>query len=367
MNFDITDEQRRTQQAARDFAERVLAPLAADVDRLGRLERETIAQLGEAGWLGMTIPGEHGGSDVDFVGLVLALEELAAVCANTAAFVATNVLVTRALLKYGSEAQLDSLLPALARGQTTAAPAMIDPDELVNAQRHDDGSYKLYGKLSGMTLFGQPDHVFTFGYDSAAGVVKAFVIPYVVGENLQATVLPASLGKRAAGLATLALDGVRVSGSAVRGESGASCAIAMLDDARILAAAEALGIARAAYDRAILHVKALPKSTDPGLLGVQVLVADMCVELEAARLLTLRAARHADADVGSSSERSMAKLFASEMANRVVQKAMQIQGASEVLSTPSVERNFRDARMTELSEDSLATQRAVIAQAMLRS
>jgi butyryl-CoA dehydrogenase len=146
----------------------------------------------------------------------------------------------------------------------------------------------------------------------------------------------------------------------------------MLADGRILAAAEAIGIARAAYERAVLHIKhTLPKSTEPGLMGVQVMLADMCVEIEAARLLTLRAAGQADAEVASGTEksmaRSMAKMFASEMATRVAHKAMQIHGARHVATNPSVERNFRDACMIELSEDGLEKQRSIIGRTMLKA
>ena len=368
MNFDITEDQRRTQQAARDFAERVLAPRAADVDREGQLAPETIAQLAEAGWLGMTIPEAHGGSGGDFTSLVLAIEEFAVACTNTAAFVGANVLVARALLAHGNEAQQSELLPAVVRGKKTIALATLNPDELLDASRQSDGSYELRRKTDSVTLFGQPEQVIVFGYDADAAVVKTFVVPYDA-KNLEATVLPASLGKRAAHLCTLRFDAVHVAESALLGTPSDELDVAhtAMEDGRVLAAAEAIGTARAAYDRAVQHVKTLPKSTEPGLLGLQVLVADMCVEIEAARLLMLRAARQADAGVASGSERSMAKLFATEMATRVAHKALQIHGARAIATNPSLERHFRDARMTELSDDGLEVQRANIAQTMLKA
>ncbi|HRI70166.1 MAG TPA: acyl-CoA dehydrogenase family protein, partial [Polyangium sp.] len=219
MNFDITDEQRRTQQAAREFAERVLVPKADDVDRLGKIEPETIAQLGEAGWLGKTIPEAHGGADGDFVGLVLVLEELAAACANTAALVATNVVVARALLKYGTEEQKNKLLPLIARGQTTVAHAGVEPFEMLALTRHEDGTCELNGKLAAMDVFGLPGHVLVFGYDDSAQTARAFVLPYTA-QNLTATVLPGTLGKRGMGLATLPFDRVRVPQAMMIGEEG---------------------------------------------------------------------------------------------------------------------------------------------------
>ncbi|MBK9258417.1 MAG: acyl-CoA dehydrogenase family protein [Polyangiaceae bacterium] len=373
MNFDITEDQLRTQQVARDFAAHVLAPRATDVDQNARIEAESIGQLGDAGWLGMTIPEAFGGSGGDFVALALAIEEFAAACANSAGFVAANVaLACRPLLAYGSDTQKRELLTPLARGKTTLAFAPADPDNLgagvVHAERQHDGSFVLRGETSPVTLFGQPDHVLVFAR-TADERVTAFVVPYGAA-NLHVTVLPGHLGKRAARLGVLRFDGVQLPASAAVGQQGDGLSIARsaLDDARIAAAAEALGIARAAYEKAALHVKQeSPKTPAPGLLGVQVMLADMCVEVEAARLLTLRAARQADAGTTSGSERSMAKLFASEMSTRVAHKAMQILGARNVATTPSLERHFRDARMAELSDDPPEVQRAIIAAAMLKA
>jgi len=372
MNFEITEDQRRTQQAARDFAHRVLAPGAADVDRQGRLDTETITQLVDGGWLGLTIAETAGGSGGDWVSLALAVEELAAGCANAAAFVAANVIVARVLVAYGNDTQKSELLAAVLRGKTTVALVSIDVDNpasgAFDARRHDDGSFELHGETDLITMFGQPDHVIVLACIPDERLT-AFVVPYAA-ENVQATVLPASLGQRAATLATLRVDGVRVSETAVLGSVGEGLSIArtMLADGRIVSAAEAIGIARAAYERAVLHVKhTLPKSPEPGLLGVQVLLADACVDIEAARLLTLRAARQADAGVGSDAERSMAKLFASEMSTRVAHKALQIHGARYVSTSPSLERHFRDARRAELSDDGLDMQRSIIGRTMLKA
>lgn len=360
MNFEITDEQQRTQQTARDFASRVLAPRAADVDRQGRLDAETITQLGEAGWLG--------GSASDNVGLALAIEEFAAACANTAAFVAANTLVAHALATFGNDTQKGELLSAVVHGQTTVAFASIDPDNLgsgiLEARRRDDGTLELRGETSLLTMFGQPEHIVVFA-QLADDQLTAFVVPYG-SANLHATVLPTSLGKRAANLGTLSFDGVSVPETAMLGPVGGGLNVAhsALADGRIFAAAEAIGISRAAYERAVVHMKhTLPKSTEPGLLGVQVMLADMCVEIEAARLLVLRAA----GQKASSAERSIAKLFASEMSTRVAHKAMQIHGARHVATNPSLERHFRDARTTELSNDGLDTQRSIIGRTMLKA
>lgn len=370
MNFDITEEQRRTQQAAHDFAERVLAPHAADVDRHGQLDADARAKLGDAGWLGMTIPTPRGGSGGDLTSLALTIEELAAACANSAAFVGANVVAARTIHSFGNETQRSALVPGLVSGATSMAITSLDPERLptdaVEARHRDDGTYELHGRANVVEVFGAFVHALVFARTDSTWT--AFVIPYA-SPNLYVTVLPASFGKRAANLGTLSFDGVVASESAILGtaHAGLDVARAVLADMRITAAAEAIGVARAAYERAVLHVKGLPKSTEPGLLGSQVLIADMCVELEAARLLLLRATRQAENEVVSGSERSMAKLFALEMSTRVVHKAMQIVGVRSVLATPSLERNQRDARMSELSEDGLDTQRAIIARTMLKA
>ncbi len=372
MNFDITEDQQRLQQAAREVAARVLAPRAAKIDRDACLDPEVILALAEGGWLGSTIPEALGGSGGDFVSFALAIEEMAVACSNSAAFVVTNVaLVARSIAKFGTDEQKRQILVPMARGQVTAAFAAIDPDDLAAAvptyEQLADGSFVLRGETGPVTLFGQPGQMLVFA--RAGEVLTAFVIPYDA-PNLVATVLPASLGKRAASLAMLRFNEVRVARNAVLGAVGEGLTVALsaLGDARIGAAAEALGIARAAYEQAVAHVKQEPpKPAVPGLLGRQAMLADMCVDIEAARLLTLRAAGLADAGESSASERSMAKLFASEMSTRVAHKAMQILGARSVSTTPNVERHYRDARMTELSDENTETQRSIIARTMLKA
>lgn len=373
MNFDLTENQQRIQQAAREFATRVLAPRAADVDRNAQLDAESVGQLGRSGFFGMTIPEVFGGSGGDIVAFALAVEELAAACANSAACVATTVAhACRPLLLHGSETQKGDLLPALAGAKTTIAFATIDPDNLasgvLDAERMQDGSFVLRGETGLATFFGEPEHVIVFARLPGEHIT-AFVVPHD-SVNVRVTVLPESLGKRAAKLGGFRFDGVHAAETAVLGRvnAGLEVARAAQEDARIAAAAEAVGIARAAYERAALYVKQQsPKTPAPGLLGVQAMLADMCVDVDAARLLTLRAAQLADAGVSSASERSMAKLFASEMSTRVAHKAMQIHGTRNVAATPNLERHFRDARMTELSDDPPEQQRSVIAAAMLKA
>jgi len=371
MNFELSEEQLRTQQAAREFADRVLAPRAANVDREGKLDADTISELRDTGFFGLTIPKSLEGSEQDFVTLALVIEELAAGCANTAAFVGTNVVTARALLAHGNDELKSEFLTNVAQGATLSGFVLPDFDSaaasLPDVTDKGDGMFEFRGQTGPMTWFNYMTRTVVFGRTSTDGVT-AFYLPNQLSQ-WSVTVLPASLGKRAAGLATAQLNGLVAPKMLMLGElhGGAAVARSLLADARIIAAAEAIGIARAAYEQAVKQVKQTTSKAEPGLTGNQVFLADICVEIEAARLLTLRAAHQADAEGSSSSERSMAKLFAAEMATRAAHKTMQIFGGLLTATNPNLERNFRDARMTELSPDSLELQRAVIARNMLNS
>lgn len=371
MNFDLSEEQLRTQQNAREFATRVLVPRAADVDREGKLDADSIMQLRDAGFFGLTIPDTLGGSGQDFVTLALVIEELAAGCANTAAFVSANVIVARALFAFGNDELKSEFLTNVAQGATLSGFVLPSGDPagsgVPNVTDKGDGMFELRGQAGPMTLFSYNARTIVFGA-SPTGERTAFYLPNQLSQ-WSMSVLPASLGKRAAPLALAHLNGLVAPKMLIVGQpnEGTDVANSIAGEARVLAAAEAIGIARAAYERAAQFVKQTTSKTEPGLQGKQVLLADICVEIEAARLLMLRAAHQVDAKTSSESEGSMAKLFATEMATRAAHKAMQILGGLASAQDPSVERNFRDARMTELSTDSLEVQRAIIAQNMLKA
>lgn len=368
MNFELSDEQLRAQQDARDVAARVLAPRAADVDREGKLDADSIMQLRESGFFGLTIPESFGGSGRDFVTLALVIEELAAGCANTAAFVSANVLVARTLQAFGNDELKSEFLTNVAQGATLSAFALPTADAgLPTVTDKGDGMFELRGDAGPMTSFGYAARTIVFA-GASSDRLTAFYLPNQ-SSQWSLTVLPASLGKRAAPLAVVQLEGLVAPKMLVVGEvdEGARVSSSLANEARVLEAAEAIGIARAAYERAAQFVKQTTSKTEPGLQGKQVLLADICVEIDAARLLMLRAAHQIDEKISSGAEASMAKLFATEMASRAAHKAMQILGGLASAQNPNVERNFRDARMTELSLDNLEIQRAIIAQNMLKA
>ncbi|MDI1445918.1 acyl-CoA dehydrogenase family protein [Polyangium sp. 6x1] len=374
MDFDLTEEQKRFQEAARALAARELAPRAAEIDHDARLPEGHARTLGDAGLLGLTIPAEHGGSGGDLVALALAIEEIAAACASSAAIVGTHVaLVARTLLRAGSDAQKQNHLARLARGASLGAAAMPDPAEPVSliAEPSAAGGFVLEGEAGPVILGPAADVFLVFAATNRDPNDPRLVALLVPKSAPGLTLVPAeaTVGRRAASAALLRARGVRVDAADVIGApgEGSSIAAAALEDARIAVAAEAIGVARAAFDKAAAHVKRTQdRVKTPGLLGMQAQLADMAVDIEAARLLVLRAAHLADRGLPSSAERSIGKLFASEMSTRVAHRAMDILGARGGGASEGLGRHFRDARTTELVEESSGTQRSIIAQTMLK-
>ncbi|MRG96538.1 acyl-CoA dehydrogenase family protein [Polyangium spumosum] len=374
MDFDLTEEQKRLQAAARELAARDLAPRAVELDREARLPEGLARRLGDAGLLGLTIPEEHGGSGGDLVALALVIEELAAACASSAALVGTHVtLAARVLARAGSEAQKRTHLAALARGASLGAAAMPDPADplLLSAKASDAGGFVLDGEAGPVTLGRDADVFVVFAAtnpDPNDPRLVALLVPRDAA-GLEIVPVDALVGRRAAGAATLRARGVRVDASLVIGAAGEGSALAAaaLEDARIAVAAEAIGVARVAFEKAAAHVKRTQdRVKTPGLLGAQAQLADMNVDIEAARLLVLRAAHLADRGHPSSAERSIGKLFATEMSTRVAHRAMDILGARGGGAGEGLGRHLRDARTTELVEESSGTQRSIITQTMLK-
>ena len=374
MDFDLTEEQKRSQQGARALATRDLAPRAAELDHAGRLPEGFTRRLGDAGLLGLTIPAEHGGSGGDLVSLALVIEEIAVACASSAALVGTHVtVVCRVLFAAGTNEQKRKYLAPLARGLSLGTAAMPDPAEPPSlfAEPDASGGLLLDGEIGPVTLGRDADVFLAFAATNRTPDdprLIALLVPKAA-PGLEIVPVESGVGRRAAGAATLRARGVRVDAADVIGAAGdgAAIAAAALEDARIAVAAEAIGVARVAFEKAAAHVKGTQdRVKTPGLLGAQAQLADMSVDIEAARLLVLRAAHLADRGSPSSAERSMGKLFASEMSTRVVHHAMEILGARGGGAGEGLGRHFRDARTTELVEESSGTQRSIIAQTMLK-
>jgi butyryl-CoA dehydrogenase len=371
MNLDLTEAQQLVQQKARDFAGRELEPVAAEIDRSARWPAEIVVRLAELGFLGIAVPADHGGAGLDRVSQALVVEELSAACAGSGAIVtAANALFGDVLAAFGSAWQKRDVLEPAAAGAKLGCFALKESDASrpTVAVKQSDGSFVLDGAKSFVTLGPEAAHTIVLARTGDDAHYTALLVPrgapgFTVGPRDE------KLGLRAAVSCSLSFEGVRVPADHVIGVEGGGLAVAMaaLDGGRIGVAAQAIGVARAALEKAAAYVR--ERRGAPGsksaplanLQAVQFLIADMAVDVDAARLLTLRAAALADAGARHSAESAMAKLFAAEAATRVTHRAMTILGSAALAPGPGLERHYRDARVTEIDAGTSETQRALVA------
>ena len=375
MNLDITEEQQLVRDAARDFAAREIEPRAAELDRAARWPTEIVAQLADLGFLGIAVPTEHGGAGLDNVSYALVVEEISAACASCGVITSVNnSLFCDPLLKFGTDLQNREILAPTASGKMLGCFGLTEPTSgsdartmLTVGQRQGDGSFVLNGSKNFITVGPEAEHVIVFAVTTpdpekprhTALLVRRGTPGYTLSPHDE------KLGIKAAHSCTIYFDNVKVPQSHVLGEVGGGFKIAMatLDGGRIGIAAQAIGIARAALDKAVAYAKERKAFKTPiaSLQAIQFMIADMATEIDAARLLTLRAARMKDLGVRHTAESAMAKLLASEMATRVTHKALQIHGGYGYVAEYGVERHYRDARITEIYEGTSEIQRVVIA------
>jgi butyryl-CoA dehydrogenase len=381
MDFDLTDDQRLVQQAARDFAEREILPKAAELDKSGRWPTEIVARMAELGFLGLAIPAEHGGAGLDHVSYALVMEEVSLACASCGVIMSVNnSLFCDPLLKFGDDFQKREILAPTAQGKWLGAFGLTEPTSgsdartmLTVGERQGDGGFVVNGSKNFITVGPEAEHVIVFAVTTpdperprhTALLVRRDMPGYSLAPHDE------KLGIHAAHSCTIFFENVKVPKEMVLGAEGSGFKIAMatLDGGRIGIAAQALGIARAAYQKSIAYAKERKAFKTPiaNLQAIQFMLADMATELDAARLLTLRAAHLKDKGVRHSVESATAKLYASEMATRVAHKAIQIHGGYGYTTEYGVERHYRDARITEIYEGTSEIQRIVIANGLLRA
>jgi len=379
MNFDLTEEQTLVQQTARDFARREIEPIAAELDKSARWPAEIVARMGELGFLGVAVPTEHGGAGLDAVTYALVVEEISAACASCGVIMSVNnSLFCDPLLKFGTEHQQREILAPTAAGQMLGCFGLTEPTSgsdartmLTVAEKQGDGSFLLNGSKNFITAGPEAEHVIVFAVSRPDPEKPRHTALLVRRGSPGYTLSPhdEKMGIKAAHSCTIFFENVRVPAENVLGEEGSGFKVAMatLDGGRIGIAAQAIGIARAAFTKATAYAKERKAFKTPlaDLQAIQFMISDMAVEIDAARLLTLRAARMKDAGVRHTAESSMAKLFASEMATRVTHKALQIFGGYGYTTEYGVERHYRDARITEIYEGTSEIQRIVIAAGLL--
>jgi butyryl-CoA dehydrogenase len=379
MDLDLTPEQKLIRDTARAFATQEVLPQAAAIDREHRFPKELVAKMGELGLMGVAVPEAWGGAGMDTVSYALALEEISRACASTGVIMSVlNSLVCDPILRFGSEAQKKRWLPALASGKALGCFALSEPEagSDASAQRttavRDGERFVINGTKNFITNGPVADVVLLFATTDATKKsrgISAFLVPTdTPGLKIGAT--DDKLGIRGAPSAQIFFTDCAVGADAMLGPAGDGFKVAMttLDGGRIGIAAQAVGIARAAFEDATKY--ALERKTFGQPIAehqaIQFKLADMCTEIDAARLLVWRAAVKKDSGGRYTSEASMAKLYASEAANRAAKEAVQIFGGYGYLTDFPVERHFRDAKITEIYEGTSEIQRLVIASALLK-
>ena len=379
MQFDLTDEQKMIQETARDFANGVVRPKAKDIDQTGQFPADTVKKLAELGFMGMMIPSEYGGAGFDAISYVIAMEEIAAACASTAVIMSVNnSLVCDPLMKFGSEEQKKEYLTPLAKGEKLGCFALSEPNAGSDAARQqttavqDGDNFILNGTKNFITNGKEANIAIVFAMtDKAKGHkgISAFIVPTDV-KGFNVSRLEHKLGIRASSTAQIMLEDMKLSKKNLLGNVGDGFKVAMstLDGGRIGIASQALGIARAAMEESIEFAKQREAFGQMihNFEAIQWMVADMATRLDAARLLTLRAAYLKDKKTRFTKEAAMAKVFAAEAAMWITTKAIQIHGGYGYTTDYPVERHFRDAKITEIYEGTSEIQRLVIAANMFK-
>jgi alkylation response protein AidB-like acyl-CoA dehydrogenase len=373
----LTSEQEMIRDSVRTFARERLAPFAAAWDRDSTFPRDALTELAALGVMGMTVPEEHGGAGADMVSLALAIEEIAAGDGAVSTIVGVmNSVVCGPILQFGSDAQKTQWLPRLARGELLGCFCLSEPEAgsdaaaITTRAMRDGDDYVVNGVKQFITSGKNADLAIVFAVtDKAAGKrgISAFVVPtetpgYVVAR------IEDKLGQKASDTAQIVFEAVRVPAENRLGAEGQGYRIALanLESGRVGVAAQSVGMARAAYEAALVYARDRKAFGKPIIehQAVNFRLADMATQIQAARQLVLHAAALKDAGRPCLTEASMAKLFASEMAERVCSDAIQIHGGYGYLKDFPVERIYRDVRVAQIYEGTSDVQRLVIGRAL---
>jgi alkylation response protein AidB-like acyl-CoA dehydrogenase len=380
MDFEFNEDQKMIKEAAREFASEKLAPKAQEFDEKEELPRELYKELADLGYLGMLMPEEYGGSGLDFISYILTMEEFSKACAAlTISLSVHNSLVCEAIYKFGTEEQKKKYLPKLTRGEIIGAYSLTEPQAGTDA-----GSLKT-------TALSKGEHYLVNGtktFVTNGGIANLFVLfvltnPEAKSKGISCLLVEKGLkgfnigakekkmGIRGSDTREISFEDCLVPKVNLIGEEnkGFRIALELLDSGRIGVGAQSVGIAQSALDEALKYSKERVQFGQPicNFQAIQFKLANMATQIEAARLLVYRAAWLRQNKIRCSKEASMAKLFASEIANYVVNEAVQIHGGYGYMKEYAVERYFRDARVTEIYEGTSEAQRMVISRDLLKS
>jgi alkylation response protein AidB-like acyl-CoA dehydrogenase len=375
----LNDGQRHIRDMARQFAARELAPTAAERDRNPRFPRAAFDRMAELGMLGMTVPAEFGGAGTDYVSYALTIMEIAAADgAASTAFQVHNSLVCLPLLRHGTAEQKERFLRPLARGEQLGAFCLTEPNAgsdaaaIATRARRAGNKFVLNGTKQFITSGESADLALVFAVtDPAAGKrgISAFIVPTRT-PGYKVVRVEHTLGQRSSDHCQIAFEDCEVLPEQMLGEEGEGLKIALgnLEGGRIGVAAQSVGMARAAYDAALGYAKER-RTFGKAIIDHQAVafrLADMATGLQASELMVLHAARLRDAGQPCLKEASMAKLFATEMAEKICTAAIQVHGGYGYLNDFPVERIYRDVRVTTIYEGTSDIQRLVIGRQLAR-
>ncbi|MBU5256019.1 acyl-CoA dehydrogenase [Tissierella praeacuta] len=379
MNFNLTKEQQMVRDVMKEFTEKEVKPIAADIDETERFPRETVDKMAKYNMLGIPFPVEYGGAGGDELAYAIAVEELSKACATTGVILSAHTsLGCWPIYKYGTEEQKQKYLIPLAKGEHLGAFGLTEPNAGTDAAGQqttailDGDNYILNGSKIFITNGGQADTYIIFAMtDKSKGTrgISAFIVEKE-REGFSIGKIEEKMGIRASATAELIFQNCRIPKENLLGKEGEGFKIAMstLDGGRIGIASQALGIAAGALDETVKYLKERQQFGRPlsKFQGIQWMVADMATEIEAARLLVYRAAYNKANNLPYNKEAAMAKLFAANCAMNVTTKCVQLFGGYGYTKDYPMERMMRDAKITEIYEGTSQVQQMVIAAQVLK-
>ncbi|MGQ0793609.1 MAG: acyl-CoA dehydrogenase [Deltaproteobacteria bacterium] len=377
--IELSGEQAMIQDTARDFARSEIRPQAGEIDREGKFPAGIVTKLGELGFMGIFVPEEYGGSGMDTFSYALALEEVCKACASTGVIMSVNnSLVCEPILKFGSEAQKRKYLPMLAGGMKLGCFSLSEPasgsdaGSIRTTASRDGSHYIINGTKNWVTNGPEADVIVLFTSVDTAKKHRG-VTAFIVDKATPGIIVGKAehkLGIRGSSTSQLIFEDCRVPAGNLLGDEGQGFKIAMqtLDGGRIGIAAQAVGIAQAAFEQSARYSQERESfgKQIAKFQAIQFMLADMATRIEAARLLVWQAAIMKDRGMKFSKHSAMAKVFAAEAAMWVATKAIQVHGGYGYTTDYPVERHFRDAKITEIYEGTSEVQRIVIASEVLK-
>ena len=379
MKLELNDQQKMIQKMVREFAEKEIAPVAEEHDKEAKFPREILNKMAKLGLLGIVIPTEYGGAGLDIISYAIIVEEISKKCASTGVITSVhNSLVSYPIMKYGTDEQKNKYLPTLAKGEEIGAFAGTEPNA-----GSDLGAMQTTAKLKGDKYIINGDKTFiTSGPEAGIFIVFAVTDKEAGAKGISAFIVEKDfkgfkvggvfdkMGINANLVSELIFENMEVPKENLLGKEGEGFKIALsaLDGGRIGIAAQSVGIAQACLDESIEYSKQRQQFGRPisKFQAIQWMIADMATKIEAARFLVYNAAYSKDKGGRFSKEAAMAKLFASETAVEAAIKAVQIHGGYGYTKEYTVERLFRDSKITEIYEGTSEVQRLVIAGSLLR-